>query len=204
MPTQDVEPTESAPETVRAVHVDRAARQLSLLEDGVLTHSEAIGIGRGGLADKTSMSDFITPTGTFTVDLVLHAAGTHNAVAPMTVAEEFSPLLADLEQLFANMSSLDFDGDGSPDSAYGDAYIGLHSDSAVTGPKMRRHSGGTPYWYSIALHGTVPENLGEANSGGCVHVDGSLLDRLIRDEVLALGSTVTISDAPPKAMGEGR
>jgi hypothetical protein len=35
-------------------------------------------------------------------------------------------------------------------------------------------------------------------------VDGSLLDRLIRDEVLALGSTVTISDAPPKAMGEGR
>lgn len=186
-----------------SIHVDRLSRTIEVVDAQGVRHSEAIGIGRGGLGEKTSMGDLITPTGVFTVDLVLHAAGTHNAVAPSSVEpflgqSEFMALLSPdgLGQLFTNMLAIDFDGDGDPDAAYGDAYIGLSSPDAVTGPKMRRHSSSElPYWYSIALHATPdPANLGAANSGGCVHVDASLLDRLIREGTLAVGRELTIAD----------
>ena len=95
------------------------------------------------------------------------------------------------------MSSLDFDGDGAPDQAYGTGYIGLTSSEAVTGPKMRRYRG-TPYWYSIALHGTPdPTSLGEARSGGCVHLPAALLQRLVTEERVQLGTEVVIADRPP-------
>jgi hypothetical protein len=92
---------------------------------------------------------------------------------------------------------LDFDGDGVPDRAYGDGYIGLRSSEAVTGPKMRRYRG-TPYWYAIALHGTPdPSSLGEARSGGCVHLPASLLEQLVTGDHIQLGTQVIIADGPP-------
>jgi len=185
------------------VHIDRTGRALYLLDpSGAILHSEPIGIGRGGLGEKRSMGDLITPTGTFTVDLIVHAAGTHDALSAANHARyvdvpDYAALTEDLSGLYANMSALDFDGDGQPDRAYGGGYIGLHSASAVTGPKMRRYRG-TPYWYSIALHGTPdPATLGEAASGGCVHLSAPLLERLITEELLTIGSTVEISDGPP-------
>lgn len=207
-PTAPEAPT--APDGPLRVHVDRTGRTLFLVDpSGAVAHSEPIGVGRGGLGEKTAMHDLKTPTGTFTVDLVLTADGSHDAVSEAARAQFASEPAYDrllhgdpgLPGLFANMAAIDFDGDGQPDRAYGDAYVGLHSDEAVTGPKMRRHSASqTPYWYSIALHQTpAPENLGAANSGGCVHVADALLQRLITDGTLALGATVTIADSPPTA-----
>lgn len=186
--------------------VDRTARMTYVLtEDGSVIEKTPVGVGRGGLGVKTTMSDLITPTGSFTVDLILTRDGSHNAVLP-AAAHRFSadPAYAvllntpsGLTQLFANMSQLDFDGDSVPDQAYGEGYIGLSSSEAVTGPKMRRYHG-TPYWYSIALHGTPdPANLGEARSGGCVHLPASLLQRLVTEEHLQLGAEVIIADGPP-------
>lgn len=204
-PAPSVAPPPNEP---HRVHVDRTSRTLSVVDQaGRIVRSEAIGIGRGGLGEKTTMADFITPTGDFTVDLVLHRSARHNAVSGEAV-DRFSPepellrLLEGepgLEGLYRNMGSIDFDGDGAPDNAYGEAYVGLDSPSAVTGPKMRRHSkSGTAYWYSIALHGTPdPDNLGQARSGGCVHVSHGLLESLIRDGSLAVGSRVTIADGGP-------
>jgi hypothetical protein len=199
---------EAAPRGVARVHVDRLARRIHLVDAGGTTVETAlVGIGRGGLATKQSMEDEVTPTGTFTVDLVLHRAGTKDAVSAASAGRfasvpELARLVAGdpgLPGLFANMDSLDFDGDGAADHAYGDVYVGLDAPDAVVGPKLRRHSRtGTPYWYSIALHGTPdPANLGAARSGGCVHVDGALLERLIDDGVLAVGATVTIADGGP-------
>ena len=168
-------------------------------------HQEPIGIGRGGLGEKVSMSDFVTPLGTFTVDLVLEDSGQHNAIAPSlrdrwTGDPTYGALVepqSGLTTLYRNMSSLDFNGDQAPDRAYGVAYVGLDSASAITGPKMRLFRG-TPYWYSIALHGTPSsEQLGQARSGGCVHVSAPLLRRLIREGTLAVGQTVRIADGPP-------
>ncbi|MFT5682224.1 MAG: hypothetical protein ACI8RZ_003142 [Myxococcota bacterium] len=186
---------------VPTLHIDRAGRILYLLDDGVVTQTAPVGIGRGGLSEKTTMADLITPTGTFTVDLILTADG--GDVAPEAIARfsddaEYAALLADLPSLFANMSRIDFDGDGAPDAAYGTAYIGLTSTEAVTGPKLRRYRGGTAYWYSIALHGTPdPDNLGAARSGGCVHLSEGLLAALTAEGRVTIGSPVVIADGPP-------
>lgn len=185
------------------VHVDRAARTVTVVDRQGHVTVEPIGIGSGGLAEKRSMADRVTPTGTFTVDLVLHAAGTHDAVAPEAVARfagdpELAALLTPdgLPRLFRNMSGLDFDGDGAA-GEYGPAYIGLHAADVVTGPKLDRWRG-VPRWFSIALHGTPdPTDLGGATSGGCVHLSDPLLARLIEEELLVVGSTVTITDGPP-------
>ena len=188
------------------IHVDRAGRTVYLLDpQGQILDQEPAGIGRGGLAEKVSMADLVTPTGTFTVNLVLSADGKHNAIAPELIVQNAAQraLLEGsapgLTGLFANMSRLDFDGDGDPDGAYGSAYIGLvGTGGEVTGPGLRRYREGTPYWFSIALHGTPdPSNLGAANSGGCVHLSAALLARLLDEGRIGLGSTVTIADGPP-------
>ena len=185
------------------VHVDRSARVVYVLDEkGEVVHQEPAGVGRGGLKDKTTMSDRVTPLGTFKVDLILARDARHNAITPAHQARwgdhpTFGELVQEPGKLYVNMSLLDFDGDGVSDGAYGEAYVGLHSDTAVTGPKMRIYQG-TPYWYSIALHGTPdPANLGAANSGGCVHLSGELLGRLLDDGTLKLGRTVVIADGPP-------
>jgi len=191
-----------------AVHVDRAGRRVYLLDDaGRVVDSDPVGVGRGGLGTKKGMHDSITPTGDFTVALVLSRGGTRNAVDPRVMARfskdrEYSSLLSGdpgLARLFANMNSIDFDGDGAPDAAYGTGYIGLTSEGAVTGPMMRRFSRDrTAYWYGIALHNTpAAGNIGQAKSGGCVHLTEAMLARLVDDEILTIGSTVTISDGPP-------
>lgn len=194
------------------VHVDRAGRVAYVLDaQGGVLHQEAAGIGRGGQGTKTSMADLITPTGTFTVDLILTPDGSHSAVSAAALARfsgepAYRALLADVPgrvALLANMNGLDFDGDGQADGAYGSAYIGLDAaagaGAVVTGPKMRRYRDGTPYWFSIALHGTPdPGNLGAANSGGCVHLSPPLLARLVAEGHVTLGSTVIIADGPPR------
>ena len=189
---QPVRVAEPLPLAPLQVHVDRAGRTLFLHRGAEVERSAPVGIGRGGLLDKSSMSDLVTPTGIFTVDLVLHEGGELNAVAEPERLGELS-----LDQLWRNMSGIDFDGDGQPDRAYGGVYVGLNGEG--TGPKMRQHSrSGTAYWYSIALHATpLPENLGAANSGGCVHVDEQLLLSLVEDGTLGLGSTVVIADGGP-------
>lgn len=188
-----------------AVHVDRAGRRVYVLDDhGTITHSEAAGIGRGGLGAKATMGDLKTPTGRFVVDLVLAPAAQVYAVDPGITSQdnELASFVANRErlaQLWSNMDRLDFDQDGAPDHAYGTAYVGLHSPdgSAVTGPKLRRYRG-TPSWYSIALHGTPdPATLGQARSGGCVHLSAALLQRLITDGTLSLGTELVIADGPP-------
>ena len=187
------------------VHVDRTGRRVYVLdEQGKITHSEAAGIGRGGLGKKSSMGDLKTPTGRFVVDLVLAPGASTLAVSDEvnhqdTVLQAFLKDRSALARLWANMDQLDFDGDGAPDHAYGSAYIGLHSPdgSAVTGPKLRRYRG-TPYWYSIALHGTPdPASLGQARSGGCVHLSAGLLHQLVAQGRLAVGAEVVIADGPP-------
>ena len=190
-----------------SVYIHRPSRTVFLLDKkGRTVHQESVGVGRGGVRTKTHMSDYVTPTGRFTVDLILSEKGAFNAVAADAVQwfsddPEYTRLLdgdGGLERLFERMNGIDFDADGSPDRAYGSAYIGLDSSTAVTGPKMRRFQG-TAYWFSIALHGTPDAaNLGAANSGGCVHLSSSLLERLVSDGTARIGSSVEISDDLPR------
>ena len=193
-----------------ALWIDRGGlRAYTLDASGRVLLEEAAGIGRGGRRQKKSMSDLITPTGHFVVDLILSSAdSSRNAILPSLRSRyaadpSFGPLVEDqkgLARLFDTMNALDFifNGDHAADGAYGTAYIGLDSPTVLTGPKMHWYAS-RAYWFSIALHGTpLPASaLGKATSGGCVHLSRESLERLLGSRHLQLGSTVVIADEPP-------
>ncbi|NJQ98763.1 MAG: L,D-transpeptidase [Hydrococcus sp. CSU_1_8] len=55
----------------------------------------------------------------------------------------------------------------------------------------------TPYWFSIALHGTPTEktDIGAANSGGCIHVQQQVLKKLVEEGIVKIGTPVIIADS---------
>jgi hypothetical protein len=183
--------------------IHRADKRLEVLNSqGKPVYQAPVGIGQGGLKEKQDMADLVTPTGQMTVDLILYKKSTYNQIVSQNVERfsknpEFRPLVDQpqgLVQLFKNMNRIDFDGNGGPDKAYGDGYIGLTSETVITGPKMSKFEQ-TPYWFSIALHGTPdPKNIGQANSGGCVHLGSGTLQQLIENGWVRLGTVVKITD----------
>lgn len=208
-PKPSTEKTESAAiaqnnqEEPYSILIHRADKRLEVLNSqGTPVYQAAIGIGQGGLKEKQDMADLVTPTGQMTVDLILYKKSAYNQIVSQNVERfaknpEYRPLVGQLQglgQLFNNMNRIDFDGNGSPDKAYGDGYIGLTSETVITGPKMSTFEQ-TPYWFSIALHGTPdPQNIGQANSGGCVHLASDTLQQLIENGWVRLGTVVKITD----------
>lgn len=195
--------TQSQPIEKYSLLIHRREKRLEVLNRrGDRLYQASIGIGQGGLKEKQDMADLVTPTGEMTVDLILYKKPAYNQIANQNVqrfspSPQFRPLVSQpqgLVQLFQNMNGLDFDGNGSPDQAYGDGYIGLTSATTITGPKLSTFAA-TPYWFSIALHGTPdPRNIGQANSGGCVHLAPETLKQLIEHRWVQLGTAVKIVD----------
>lgn len=162
-----------------------------------------VGIGAGGLKKKQSMDDMVTPLGVFVVDIVLASEPEFCAVDSSVLKKyaqrsEYAKYLCSqnaLSQLFNDMNRLDFDVDGKPDSAYGNAYIGLNGSPAITGPKLSTYRGRI-YWYSIALHGTSQEKdrIGQARSGGCIQIPADVLKRLLKEKMISPRMSVIIHD----------
>ncbi len=186
------------------LEISRKSKMLSYFDsNGTLLWQENVGIGKGGIGEKKNMQDYITPTGDFTVDIILYRQPEYNTIDEQLLKRyvdshaenNFFQQEQALKQLFDNMSALDFDQNGSPDRAYGSGYIGLTSNTAVTGPKLSKLNGKT-YWFSIALHGTnkPEENLGQARSGGCVHLSEIALNKLITEGQIQIGTAVKIRD----------
>jgi L,D-peptidoglycan transpeptidase YkuD (ErfK/YbiS/YcfS/YnhG family) len=200
---QDASVLKSTEKESYSLLIHRADKRLEILNNqGIPLDKTTIGIGKGGLKEKQDMADSVTPVGEMTVDLILYKKPEYDQIAKNNLERfakdaQYRTLVTHqqgLAQLFNNMNQLDFDGNGSPDRAYGDGYIGLTSTTTITGPKMSTFAG-TPYWFSIALHGTPqPENIGQANSGGCVHIDSNTLQQLIEKGWVKLGTKVTIVD----------
>lgn len=98
------------------------------------------------------------------------------------------------EHLFANMNSIDFDGDGKG-GEYGAAFIGL--EPLDTTSKQPFHFGeykGVFRWYSYAIHGTQDEErIGKRITGGCINVGEQDLEKLVQE--LEIGSEVEVVDA---------
>lgn len=95
------------------------------------------------------------------------------------------------ENLFRNMSSIDFDGDGSG-GEYGSAFIGLEPlDSAAKQPFHFGEYRSVFRWYSYAIHGTQDETrVGKCATGGCVNVRETDLQRIL--EVIEIGDRVSV------------
>jgi hypothetical protein len=96
------------------------------------------------------------------------------------------------ENLFSNMSSIDFDGDGEG-GEYGDAFFSLEPvDSKAVQPFHFGEYKNTFRWYSYAIHGTQDEErIGKCITGGCVNVSKASVAKLLG--VLKSGDTGTDS-----------
>lgn len=96
--------------------------------------------------------------------------------------------------LFKNMSSIDFDGDGSG-GEYGSAFIGLEPlGSTASQPFHFGEYNGVFRWYSYAIHGTQEEErVGKCVTGGCLNVKKSDLRIIL--ETVQLGDKVAIQSA---------
>lgn len=103
------------------------------------------------------------------------------------------------ENLFRNMSSIDFDGDGKG-GEYGGAFLGLEpADSEKEQPFHFGEYKGVFRWYSYAIHGTQDESrIGKCVTGGCINVgkdDLTSLATLLKPGDLV---SITASGAAPQ------
>ena len=95
------------------------------------------------------------------------------------------------ENLFSNMSAIDFDGDGKGNE-YGDGFAALSPiDSTALQPFHFGVYRGVFRWYSYAIHGTHDESrIGKQSTGGCINVGKEHLASLIAG--IKLGDLVLI------------
>lgn len=207
-------PSAAAPASVNGLHKLKAEQDFAGLalvrrkehilciydQSGKKILETPVGIGRGGIAEKKSMDDCITPAGDFVVDIVLYQNDIFDDV-DVRVKERYkgdsrSRLLnsrGGLNKLFQKMNSLDFNSDGKADTAYGVAYLGLNSEKGLSGPKLSKFKN-TDYWFSIAIHGTPDEvaNISKSSSGGCIQVPAQALGKIVESRMLKVGSRVRI------------
>lgn len=98
------------------------------------------------------------------------------------------------ENLFSNMSAIDFDGDGLGQE-YGSAYIGLEPLSETDQPFHFGVYAGKFRWYSYALHGTQDEaRIGKSITGGCINLPADALKEVVKH--VQLGDLVEIVSRP--------
>ncbi|MDF1741429.1 MAG: hypothetical protein P1U86_19870 [Verrucomicrobiales bacterium] len=97
------------------------------------------------------------------------------------------------ENLFSNMSSIDFDGDGKG-GEYGDCFIGLQPvNSTARQPFHFGEYKGVFRWYSYAIHGTQDQSrIGKCITGGCINVGAEGL-RLLASEA-CMGGLVRVDE----------
>ncbi len=99
------------------------------------------------------------------------------------------------ENLFSNMGSIDFDGDGEG-GEYGDCFIGLQPVNSMA--KQPFHFGeykGVFRWYSYAIHGTQDQGrIGKCVTGGCINMGAEVLHTFASK--VGLGDPVRVDEAP--------
>ena len=99
------------------------------------------------------------------------------------------------ENLFRNMSAIDFKGDGET-GEYGIGYVSLAPVPATPQPFRFNTYDGQFRWYSFAIHGTNDDSrVGQAITGGCINVNQSVMAALLK--TVQLGDEVVINSDTP-------
>ncbi len=164
------------------------------LVDGPEAVRFTVGYGRNGIACAGSrFEEGWTPLGTFRVNAIL--SEDHFEMDPALVKESGKSEAYLRENLFRNMSSIDFKGDGET-GEYGLGYISLSPVPATPQPFRFNTYDGTFRWYSFAIHGTNdPSRVGQSITGGCINVDRKAMTDLLK--TVKLGDEVVISSESP-------
>ena len=161
---------------------------------GVESKRFQVGFGRNGIACAgTRFEEGWTPLGTFRVNAILSAD--RFAMDPDLVKLSGKSEAYLRENLFRNMSAIDFKGDGET-GEYGIGYVSLAPVPATPQPFRFNTYDGQFRWYSFAIHGTNDDSrVGQAITGGCINVNQSVMAALLK--TVQLGDEVVIhSDTP--------
>ena len=153
-----------------------------------------VGFGRNGIACAgTRFEEGWTPLGTFRVNAIL--SDDRFEMDPALVKESGKTEAYLRKNLFRNMNSIDFKGDGET-GEYGRGYISLAPVPATPQPFRFNTYDGMFRWYSFAIHGTNdPSRVGQSVTGGCINVNGKAMDDLL--DTMKLGDEVVIASESP-------
>ena len=161
---------------------------------GVESKRFQVGFGRNGIACAgTRFEEGWTPLGTFRVNAILSAD--RFAMDPDLVKLSGKSEAYLRENLFRNMSAIDFKGDGET-GEYGIGYVSLAPVPATPQPFRFNTYDGQFRWYSFAIHGTNDDSrVGQAITGGCINVNQSVMAALLK--TVQLGDEVVINSDTP-------
>lgn len=153
----------------------------------------SVGLGRGGILQAGEVfKGGYSLLGDFRVNAILTSEVFKMTDRLVEASGRSRKWLA--EHLFANMDSIDFDGDGKG-GEYGDAFISLEPiENPGAQPFHFGEYKGVFRWYSYALHGTQDkERIGKCVTGGCINLGKTQLSELV--QALELGDLVSVVSA---------
>ena len=177
-----------------ALDLDNPANSSGTLRQKGESDTFKVGYGKYGIgcADST-FEEGVTPLGTFKVNAIL-SNGEFQMVPELV--ERSGKSEAYLKQnLFKNMSAIDFKGDGET-GEYGTGYISLEPIGDAEQPFRFNEYDGKFRWYSFAIHGTNdPSRVGQSVTGGCINVGQEVMADLLK--TVQLGDEVVVTSESP-------
>ena len=153
-----------------------------------------VGYGKNGVGCiGSTFVEGVTPLGTFKVNAILSEDRFEMDESLIKKSEKTKSYLS--KNLFNNMNSIDFKGDGET-GEYGSGYISLTPVPSTPQPFNFNEYDGTYRWYSFAIHGTNDETrIGKRITGGCINMNNQEISKLIKS--INLGDEVVVTSNQP-------
>ena len=153
-----------------------------------------VGYGKNGVGCiGSTFEEGVTPLGTFKVNAIMSKDRFEmdgNLIKKSLKTKNYLT-----KNLFNNMNSIDFKGDGEV-GEYGSGYISLTPVPSTPQPFRFNEYDGIYRWYSFAIHGTNDETrIGQRVTGGCINMKNRDLDQLIK--TINLGDEVHVTSNQP-------
>ena len=195
LPSEEASGSKSTPTSVNIlIDVKNPSKSSGILTSSSQNRAFAVGYGKYGIAcAKSTFTEGVTPLGTFRVNAIL--SENQFEMEPGLISQSGKSKSYLEENLFKNMSAIDFKGDGETNE-YGEGYISLAPVDSTPQPFEFNEYSGKLRWYSFAIHGTNDENrVGKKITGGCLNVASEDLNVLL--ETVQLGDIVEITANGP-------
>ena len=153
-----------------------------------------VGYGKNGVGCiGSTFEEGVTPLGTFKVNAIMSKDRFEMDESLIKQSGKTKNYLS--ENLFNNMNSIDFKGDGET-GEYGSGYISLTPVPSTPQPFSFNEYDGTYRWYSFAIHGTNDETrIGKRITGGCINMNNKEISKLIKS--INLGDEVIVTSNQP-------
>ena len=153
-----------------------------------------VGYGKNGVGCiGSTFEEGVTPLGTFKVNAIMSQDRFEMDETLIQQSGKAKSYLS--ENLFNNMNSIDFKGDGET-GEYGSGYISLTPVPSTPQPFTFNKYDGIYRWYSFAIHGTNDETrIGKRVTGGCINMQNKDINKLIRS--INLGDKVVVTSKQP-------